>query len=133
MSIAAKYRPYYTYDDYCQWKGRWELIEGMPYAMSPGPGPVHQRALTLLSVEFLRAFGKYKTCKVYPSIDWKITEDTVVGPDLIVCDNIAPEKAFLDFTPALIAEIISPATASKDRGRENGAVSAAAGKILPHR
>ncbi|MEP6596015.1 MAG: hypothetical protein ABJA71_08705 [Ginsengibacter sp.] len=43
MSIAEKYRPHYTYDEYCQWEGRWELIEGMPYAMSLLPVPEHQR------------------------------------------------------------------------------------------
>ena len=37
MSIAGKYRPHYTYEDYLLWEGRWELIEGMPYAMSPTP------------------------------------------------------------------------------------------------
>ena len=52
MSIAAKYRPYYTYEDYCQWEGRWELIEGMPYAMSPAPIPEHQRVSVLLNFEF---------------------------------------------------------------------------------
>jgi len=25
---------YYTYDDYCLWEGKWELIKGMPMAMS---------------------------------------------------------------------------------------------------
>ena len=50
MSIANKYRPHYTYDDYCQWEGRWELIEGMPYAMSPAPVPAHQRVAITLSV-----------------------------------------------------------------------------------
>jgi len=42
MSIAEKYRPHYTYDEYCQWEGKWELIEGMPFAMSPAPIPAHQ-------------------------------------------------------------------------------------------
>ena len=52
MSIAAKYRPHYTYDDYCQWEGQWELIEGMPYAMSPAPIPAHQRVNSTLIFEF---------------------------------------------------------------------------------
>lgn len=42
MSIANKYRPQFTYDDYLLWEGRWELIDGMPYPMSPAPGPYHQ-------------------------------------------------------------------------------------------
>jgi hypothetical protein len=42
MTIAEKYRPHYTYEDYCEWEGRWEIIEGMPYAMSPVPSFRHQ-------------------------------------------------------------------------------------------
>jgi hypothetical protein len=25
--------PYYTYDDYVQWEGRWELIRGIPFVV----------------------------------------------------------------------------------------------------
>lgn len=114
MSIAEKYRPSYTYDDYCQWEGRWELIEGMPYAMSPLPVPDHQRTSLKLCILFEEALKDCKQCKVYPPLDWKMAEDTVVQPDvLIVCKKI--EKKYLDFPPALVAEILSPSTAAKDR------------------
>jgi len=117
MSIAAKYRPYYTYEDYCQWEGRWELIEGMPYAMAPAPVPAHQRVSTVLSRRFDESLDQCKNCTVYQPLDWKIKEDTIVQPDLlIVCNKI--EKKFLDFPPALVVEILSPATASKDRGEK---------------
>ena len=117
MSISAKYRPYYTYEDYCHWEGKWELIEGMPYAMSPGPIPAHQRVSVLLCVNFFKALKDFKNCIVYPTIDWKMQEDTVVQPDLlIVCSNI--EKKFLDFPPVLVVEILSPSTASKDLGEK---------------
>jgi len=55
MSIAERYRPYYTYDDYCQWEGRWELIEGMSYAMSPLPVPnkLEPMSLTPQSFDFM--------------------------------------------------------------------------------
>ncbi len=116
MSIAAKYRPYYTYEDYCQWEGRWELIEGMPYAMCPSPVPPHQRVSTVLSRRF-EALEKCKNCTVYQPLDWKITEDTIVQPDLlVVCDEI--KKKYLDFPPVLVVEILSPSTASKDRGEK---------------
>ncbi len=118
MSIAAKYRPHYTYDDYCLWEGKWELIEGMPYAMSPAPVPAHQRVcvkLTMLFEERMRT--NCKNCKLYLPIDWKISEDTVVQPDvLIVCGKI--EKKYLDFPPVLVIEVLSPSTASKDRGEK---------------
>lgn len=117
MSIAEKYRPYYTYEEYCQWEGRWELIEGMPYAMSPLPVPEHQRVSLKLSFLFENALANCEGCTVYPPLDWKISEDTIVQPDiLIVCKKI--EKKYLDFPPALVVEVLSPATASKDRGEK---------------
>ena len=34
----------FTYGDYCTWPGdeRWELIDGVPYAMAPAPSRFHQ-------------------------------------------------------------------------------------------
>jgi Uma2 family endonuclease len=115
MSIAEKYRPHYTYDEYLLWEGRWELIEGMPYAMSPAPNSRHQWISSQLSALFVEALKGCKKCKTYQPIDWKIAEDTVVQPDLsIVC---GPIKSFtyLDFPPVLVVEILSPSTATKDR------------------
>lgn len=117
MSIAEKYRPHYTYEDYCQWEGNWKLIEGMPYSMSPLPIPVHQRVSLVLSIRFEEALENCKKCTVFPPLDWKISDDTIVQPDvLIVCNKI--EKKFLDFPPVLVVEILLPATASKDRGEK---------------
>ena len=116
MAIAEKYRPHYTYDEYCEWEGKWELIEGMPYAMSPAPVPQHQRVSLTLSLKFEQAIKSgCNKCVTYLPLDWKINDDTIVQPDvLIVCNKI--EKKFLDFPPALIVEILSPPTAIKDRG-----------------
>jgi len=115
MSIADKYRPRYKYEDYLIWEGRWELIDGMPYAMSPAPLPEHQKINGRLWSIFdtvLRA--KCDTCEAFLPIDWKINENTVVQPDLVVvCKEI--KKKYLDFTPSLAIEILSPSTAFKDR------------------
>ena len=47
-------------------------------------------------------------------MDWKISDDTVLQPDvLIVCKRI--EKKYLDFPPVLIVEVLWPSTAAKDR------------------
>lgn len=90
------------------------MIEGMPYAMSPLPVPDHQRAALQLCILFEKALKDCKKCKVYPPLDWKMADDTVVQPDvLIVCKKI--EKKYLDFPPVLVAEILSPSTAAKDR------------------
>ncbi len=36
----------YTYEDYKSWEGRWELIDGIAYAMAPAPYPKHQRVVS---------------------------------------------------------------------------------------
>ena len=114
MGNAVKILPHYTYEDYEQWEGRWELIDGVPYAMSPLPVPKHQLIATTLVAEFTFALKKCKKCKAYQPLDYKIAEDTIIQPDmLIVCKPI--NKKFLDFAPSLVVEILSPSTALKDR------------------
>ena len=114
MPNAVKILPHYTYEDWVNWKGQWELIDGIPYAMSPMPVPKHQRIASALNAEFYTALKKCKHCKVYQPIDYKISDEIIVQPDiLIVCSKI--DKKFLDFPPALVVEILSPSTALKDR------------------
>jgi Uma2 family endonuclease len=115
MGSVYKILPHYTYEDYCRWEGQWELIDGIPYAMSPAPRPEHQLIATNLASEFRNVLKKNKCgCKIYQPIDYKISEYTVLNPDLlIVCNPI--KKAFLDFPPELVVEILSPATAMKDK------------------
>jgi len=115
MQAVLKYLPHYTYDDWLHWEGRWELIEGIPVAMSPMPVPEHQRVAADLIYEFKQALkGKCSDCKAYLLLDYKVSEETILQPDLlIVCGRI--EKKYLDFTPSLVVEILSPATTIKDR------------------
>lgn len=116
MSSAIKILPHYTYDEYCLWEGRWELIDGIPYAMSPAPTPAHQLIGANTIYEFNKAIKNSgcKNCKVYEFIDVKIEEDTIVQPDVsVVCKPI--NKNFLDFPPSVVVEILSPSTALKDR------------------
>ena len=82
---SPRYIPRYTYEDYCQWKGKWELIEGIPIAMSPAPPPKHQMISTALSEIFVLVLKKTcKTCQIYAPLDWVIKDDTVLQPDLLV-------------------------------------------------
>jgi len=106
--------PKYTYNDYVQWEGKWEVIRGIPYAMAPAPVPKHQYLANTIAVEFTIALKKCRKCKMFQPVDYKITDETIIQPDLfIVCKEI--KKKFLDFPPALVIEILSPATALKDR------------------
>jgi len=115
MALSDKIIPHYTYQDYIQWEGRWELIEGHPIAMSPLPIPEHQRLSANLIYEFKNELKKNcKDCKVYSPLDYKISEDTTIQPDvLIVCGKI--KKPYLDFPPLVAVEILSPSTMLRDR------------------
>lgn len=114
MSNPVKILPHYTYDDWVNWKGQWELIDGIPYAMSPMPVPKHQIVASNLTIEFGNELKKCKSCKVIQPLDYKVSDDVIVQPDLVIVYG-SISKAFLDFPPALVVEILSPSTALKDR------------------
>jgi Uma2 family endonuclease len=114
---AVKHLPNYTYSDYLLWEGDWELIDGIPYAMSPSPISDHQIFSLLLGSEILTALRNNKEtcgkCKVIPDIDWIINEQTVLKPDIsVVCDH---KGKFIKSPPVLVVEILSPSTAHKDK------------------
>jgi Uma2 family endonuclease len=113
--MAPKYTPSYTYDDYLLWEGKWELIEGLPYAMSPSPTYKHQRIATELAYLFVAALKKCKHCKALQPFDWKVKEDTVLQPDLLVICKPITNNNYLTFPPSLVAEVISPSSLLKDR------------------
>ena len=115
----------HTYADYLTWpeNERWELINGLPYNMTPAPSTEHQR----ISRELVLQFAGYlagKTCEVfYSPFDVRLPLahendkeiETVVQPDLaIICDRSKLDKRGCKGAPDLIIEIISPATAKKD-------------------
>ncbi len=113
---AVKLLPYYTYKDYCNWEGRWELIEGIPYAMSPALLPRHQWIAANILSELRSAIKKSEcqNCKAYDFVDVKVEEDTILQPDAsVICGQI--NKPFIDFPPSLVVEILSDSTALKDR------------------
>lgn len=112
--LKLKELPHYIWDDYLRWEGRWELIEGIPFAMTPAPSYTHQR----ISQEIARLLGEAlehcEHCHAVLPVDWKVTDDTVVQPDnLVVCHQ--PVHGYLTKAPSLIFEILSPSTAEKDR------------------
>jgi Uma2 family endonuclease len=114
MGSVIKILPHYTYAEYEKWEGQWELIEGIAYAMSPLPVPKHQQVAANLLIEFGMPLKKCNKCKIYQPLDYHISDDTILQPDmLVVCREIS--KKYLDFPPALVTEILSPATALKDR------------------
>jgi Uma2 family endonuclease len=115
MNAIDRILPYYTYEDFKHWEGRWEIIDGTAYAMAPLPVVKHQVIAGNLHALFWNQLHDCEKCKVYQPIDYFIKDDTVLQPDLlIICGDILNE-AYLDFPPALVCEILSPSTALKDR------------------
>lgn len=114
MGNAVKILPHYTYADYVQWEGKWELIDGIPYAISPAPVPKHQLVSSNLIGIFWQKLNDCNKCRVYQPIDYLVGNDTIFQPDmLVVCGEIS--RKYLDFPPALVAEVLSPSTVAKDR------------------
>lgn len=106
--------PHYTYTDYKTWQGRWEIIYGVPYAMSPQPSFRHQRISQRIAKVLGLALEKNKNLTPLLPIDWEITEDTIVNPDHVIVRG-RPEGVKLTEPPVLAIEILSPSTATKDR------------------
>jgi len=112
----------YTYADYCAWDDseRWEIIDGIPYAMSPAPLVTHQTVIGNLYYQFAD-FLKGKPCKVYLSpfdvrLNADTDDDTVVQPDLlVVCDKSKIDKRGCNGAPDLVVEILSPSSARHDK------------------
>lgn len=106
--------PHYVYDEYVLWEGKWELIFGIPYAMTPAPGIQHQSISNNIAWQLKELLTECEACQALLPVDWKIDEDTVVQPDnLVVCGKA--EGAYLRKAPALIFEILSKSTATKDK------------------
>ena len=113
MTEALKLEPRYTYQDYIEWEDRYELIDGIAYAMAPAPMPIHQKILFSVA-KILDKNLSCSECEVYISpIDWKISDDTVIQPDIaIFCQE--PNDRYFTKTPYVVVEVLSPATAHKD-------------------
>lgn len=115
----------FTYGDYVNWSDdeRWELIEGFAYNMSPAPSRRHQEISRELEIP-IAVFLNDKPCEVYDApFDVRLPEadeddediETVVQPDIVViCDEKKLDDKGCRGAPALVIEILSPATSSKD-------------------
>lgn len=118
---ALRKEEHYTYADYCTWPEdeRWELIDGVPYAMAT-PNEAHQ----LISVELVKQLAIFldgKPCKVYHApfsvrLNAEKGDDTVVEPDIfVVCDKSKRDGKCIKGAPDLVIEIQSPSTARHDK------------------
>lgn len=106
--------PCYVYDEYKLWEGSWELIHGVPYAMSPAPSIKHQKISTNIAWQLQDRLKGCKKCRSLLPVDWRINNSTIVQPDNMVICHEPRNDAFISKTPKIIFEILSPSTAKKD-------------------
>ncbi len=103
----------YTYEDYRLWEGDWELIGGVPLAMSPAPVRRHQALASEIIRQLANQLEECPLCEVLGEIDYKVSENTLLRPDIaLTCGEI--HEAHLIKAPEIVVEIISPATAKRD-------------------
>ena len=115
----------FTYKDYLSWpeEEQWELINGIPYNMTPAPSTQHQKIVTSLIAQFYNAL-KDSPCQTFGApFDVRLPEPeknsedifTVVQPDLaIICDRNKLDNLGCVGGPDLVVEVTSPSTLGKD-------------------
>lgn len=127
MSLPQLKHAGYTIEDWKTWEGRWELIHGLPYAMTPAPSPDHQRVSFRVQTAINSALEEAKrksgrgSCEVLSApLDLFLPgEESVYQPDLVVvCDPAKITKRGIEGIPDLVVEILSPSTASKDMAKK---------------
>jgi len=119
---AQRIETHYTYADYCAWddETRYELIDGVPYAMSPAPTQAHQTIIGRIFNEIFN-FLKGKPCQIFLApfdvrLNAEAGDDTVVQPDLlVVCDKTKLDGKACVGAPDMVIEVLSQSTARHDR------------------
>jgi len=114
---TIKHIPQYSYNDYENWKGDWELIDGYPFSMNPSASGKHQFVSAQLQFKImnqLKGNQRGNNCFIYSTLDWIIDSVNVVRPDLAVVCGKRVEK-FIENSPILIVEIISESSSYRDR------------------
>ncbi len=113
----------FTWSDYQSWpdEARWELIDGVAYAMSPAPSIKHQDVVLRLSIQIATQL-QGKSCRLHVApTDVKLSESDVVQPDLlVVCDPSKITPSHIEGAPDLIIEVLSPGTLAKDLRDKKG-------------
>ena len=125
MGLPRRDQVHHTYAEYCRWgdDGRWELIDGVAYAMAPAPARRHQEVLLELARQVANAL-QGQPCRVFIApFDVRLPRageaddavDTVVQPDLsVVCDPAKLDERGCRGAPDWVVEVLSPATAGHD-------------------
>ncbi len=108
----------FSYQDYKTWPEdeRWEILDGRAYNMTPAPTFKHQRIVGNIYHILRNALRDNRCLPGIAPTDVVLSEYDVVQPDVfVVCDPLKITEKNVQGAPDLIVEVISPATARKDR------------------
>lgn len=87
---------------------RYELIDGV---LLVTPAPILRHQLVLSRLHVLLSAGAPRGIDVLVSpVDVKVSEVTVVEPDILVLDRPDPAALYVSAPPLLVVEILSPST-----------------------
>lgn len=121
MGLPELKHPGYTLEEWESWDGRWELIHGIAYDMTPAPSLEHQRVSVRLVALIYNALADAKReagggeCEVIAAPVDVFLRSGVVQPDLVVvCDPAKKSPRGIEGAPDLVLEILSPGTERKD-------------------
>ncbi|MBN2700605.1 MAG: Uma2 family endonuclease [Methylothermaceae bacterium] len=125
MGLPKRDTERHTYKDYLQWpeETRYELIDGVAYAMAPAPARRHQEMLLELARQVANALHGHPCRAFIAPFDVRLPKeeetdeavDTVVQPDLsVVCNPAKLDERGCRGAPDWVVEVLSPATAGHD-------------------
>ena len=126
MGLPQRDLEFHTYADYLAWPAdiRYELIDGIAYAMGPAPVRRHQEVAGEMFRQIADALDG-SPCRPYIApFDVRLPcaneadefVNTVVQPDIsVICDKTKLDERGCRGAPDWIIEVISPSTASHDQ------------------
>ena len=76
--------PTYTVTEWEKWEGKWELIEGIAYAMAPMPSIKHQRINGKVYKQFDDLLENCAECEALLPVNFKIDKHNVLQ-ELLRC------------------------------------------------
>lgn len=126
MGLPQRDLEFHTYAEYAAWPDdvRYELIDGIAYAMDPAPTRRHQEVALELARQIADAL-EGSPCRPYiapfdvrlpraDEADGKI--DTVVQPDIsVICDKAKLDERGCRGAPDWIVKVLSPGSAGHDQ------------------
>ncbi|MBI4756622.1 MAG: Uma2 family endonuclease [Betaproteobacteria bacterium] len=131
MGLALRDTRHHTYGEYLTWPEdvRYELIDGVAYAMGPAPLRLHQRLVAEIFAQIHAALGEHPCEANIAPFDVRLPKaheadnaiDTVVQPDIVVvCDAAKLDERGCRGAPDWVIEVLWPSSAGHDQVRKLG-------------